>query len=290
MLGALLGKHPSLLTIPEAQFFVDCMPKDIGATVVPIDVITAIKAHYRFRIWQFDLPVFDRKEATYKELFEWLITCYSIHVDKTNIAAWIDHQPGHVKHIEKIQKIYPQLKVIHIVRDGRAVANSIMPLDWGPNTINRAAYFYEQRVGYGLAVEKYLGTQNAIQIRYEDLVGNLDDELNHLFEFIGVKTFNINSSRDIFSVPNFTKSQHSLVGNSVVGKRVNGWEKELTKREQEIFESITGDLLCYLGYQKKFAQSKGMSWIEKLTLEVKNILMKTINNYKFKNRVNRHIK
>ncbi|NOS35007.1 MAG: hypothetical protein GQ522_00045 [Deltaproteobacteria bacterium] len=73
-----------------------------------------------------------------------------------------------------------------------------------------------------------------------------------------------------FAVPQYTSRQHSLIGKRPDIKRVNAWERELTPREIEIFESITGDLLHYLGYVPRYGlKAKGVTEREKLALMIR---------------------
>ena len=46
---------------------------------------------------------------------------------------WVDHTPVNLKFFMHLVKHYERAKFIHIVRDGRAVASSVIPLEWGPN-------------------------------------------------------------------------------------------------------------------------------------------------------------
>src|SRR5439155_26280155 len=47
----------------------------------------------------------------------------------------VERTPGHVSHLPLIADVFPDARVIHIVRDGRAVARSLTSMDWGPDTI-----------------------------------------------------------------------------------------------------------------------------------------------------------
>ena len=289
LLGSLLGGHPQIITIPEAQFFVDCMPDDLNNTTNATQLMASIKAHYRFKIWNYSVPEYPQDHANYKQVFEWLVKSYACSQLKNDPLAWIDHQPGHVKHIGKIRKMYPNLKVIHIIRDGRAVANSIVPLDWGPNSINRAAYYYEQRIGFGLAAEQFLGPKHALQIKYENLITQPDVCLKKICEFIGFDYCREMLKANGLAVPEFTKSQHALVGGEICNARIDGWRTELPVRQQEIFELLTGDLLTYLGYTKKFNSPLQLSLKERLLMDSSHLYKSIINKYKFSSRVKRNI-
>src|SRR4051794_30654743 len=51
----------------------------------------------------------------------------------------LERTPWHVYDLELIAEVYPGARVIHIIRDGRAVARSLRAMEWGPATIEEAA-------------------------------------------------------------------------------------------------------------------------------------------------------
>src|SRR5206468_1282633 len=45
----------------------------------------------------------------------------------------------HVEHIDLISEVYPDARFVHLVRDGRDVARSLVAQPWGPKTVREAA-------------------------------------------------------------------------------------------------------------------------------------------------------
>jgi len=287
MLGSMLGAHSEMAAIPEAQFFVDCMPS-IKEPFNVSKIVEQIKQHYRFKIWNYSFPPVSENFSTYQEVFESLVKDYALKIhDKKGLKYWVDHQPGHVKHIAKIKNYYRGLKVINIIRDGRAVANSIMPLDWGPNAIHKAAYFWEQRIGYGFAVQRFLGEEQCLTVHYEHLVENPNSSMKTICDFLGLEFEDAMLETSGLKVPKFTTSQHNLVGQGLVNTRSDGWKTELSQREIEIFEKLTGDMLTYLGYSPITTQQTTFKLRERLLLEVSHLIKVLANKYAFRRRVKR---
>ena len=192
MLGAMVGAHPKIVCIPEAQFIVDLMPRGgSDIEIDPVDVIDRIVKHWRFRVWEFDLgsrrPVRGDIEPTYRAAIEWLVRQYAESVDRPDACIWVDQAPTHVFHIWKMLRHFAGAKFIHIVRDGRAVAASIMPLDWGPNEIYSAARNWQERVGYGYVAAAALGPERVLHVRYEDLLEGTEPAMRRVADFLGVE-------------------------------------------------------------------------------------------------------
>jgi len=286
LLGAILGTHPNIVCIPESQFKTDVYftlkkEKDENNLLKAFNMIIS---HWRFKIWELDisLPIkyIESPNFTYPKLIEYIVKQYANKVCKRNPTIWIDHTPSNLKYAITLNNLFNNnAKFIHIVRDGRGVASSIIPLDWGPNNIIKAAYWWTERVAYGLAAESFLGNDKIIRVRYEDLVINPSVTIKQLCSFLNIDYHYEMIKGYGFNVPRFTKEQHLLVGKPPNSSRANVWEKKLSSRKIEIFEYLTGDFLCYLGYELKFGnKSKPPLKFEKLIYEIYEIYRKLIAN------------
>lgn len=249
MLGALLGAAQRSIAIPEAQFVAELAPADATWRGALAPVIDRIAQHYRFRIWNFDLQgARPEGEGSYADAIRWLVRRYADFMGVPELESWIDHQPGHVREMAVLRSHFPELQCVHVVRDGRAVAASIMKLNWGPNTVQPAANYWVQRVAMGAALRDYLGEAKWIGTRYEDLVREPEPQLRRLCAFLGLDYVPQMASGGDFKVPAFTQGQHSLVGKAPDLSRLDGWRTSLSAREIEIFEALVGPLLIYHGY------------------------------------------
>lgn len=233
-----------------------------------------IANHWRFKVWGVayrPLPAgVQGGVESYPSLIDWIVTLYGEKAGKRGASLWIDHTPENVKYAETLRGLFPDMKMIHIVRDGRGVASSIMPLDWGPNTTWSAAHWWAESVSYGVAVESLYGKKRVMRVRYEDLVAESEKTLLEICAFLDIEYQPAMLDASGFAVPQYTSRQHSLIGKRPDIKRVNAWERELTPREIEIFESITGDLLHYLGYVPRYGlKAKGVTEREKLALMIR---------------------
>jgi hypothetical protein len=285
LLGSVLGAHSKIVAIPEAQFFVDCMPSNTDIEHDIKELYSNIAEHYRFKIWKFKIPNPICPKSSFQHAYTHLISEYnhSTH-GKLEAKYWVDHQPGHIKHLNKIKNAFPKVRVVNIIRDGRAVANSILPLDWGPNSINRAAYFWEKRVGYGLAAHNIMGKQ-MITIKYEDLTQNPKTEIEKLCLFLDLDFEPEMMKGNGLRVPEFTDKQHHLVGKGMNTSRVDKWKTELGSRNIEIFESLTDDFLTYLGYPLEHKRPIKPKINEAIALDLKHIYLSLVNKIKFRLRV-----
>ncbi|NDJ53335.1 MAG: sulfotransferase [Chloroflexi bacterium] len=258
LLGAMLGAHSACATSPESHFKMRILP-ELGGLHPDIDLSAAlelIRKHWRFRIWEMDVsdqavPA-ELLKSDYATLLNWLVARYAATQGDADATIWVDHTPENISYARSLVELFPQARIIHLVRDGRAVASSIMPLDWGPNTMMKAAPYWLAALSHGLAAERYLRPEQIIRVTYEDLVCYPEETLKTLCEFLEIDYQPAMASAGGFKPPDYTVSQHQLIGQAPNAARATKWERDLSPRQIEIFESLTRDFLHYLDYPLKY--------------------------------------
>ena len=175
LLGTLLGGHSECICVPESQFKIEMFRfADWGRNDIDVGhILNKIRTLFRFRLWGLDIDAksvpIKQIGSSYSELMSWIVREYSKNHGKPNPSFWIDHTPSNTRYASSLFNLFPEARILHIVRDGRGVASSIMRLDWGPNTINNAARYWVEKVAYGLASEMYWGSHRVKRVIYEDL-------------------------------------------------------------------------------------------------------------------------
>lgn len=255
----MLGSHADLLCVPEMQFKFEILRlagHETQGTEEQTDLIQKLATRSSFRIWELDGDTITTSgdQLRGRALIEGIVGAYGAKVGKPEPTMWIDHTPRNIRYAWTFFRAFPEAKMIHIVRDGRAVAASVLPLDWGPNEIDSAARFWAERLAYGLAAESFW-RKKVVRVRYEDLVQCPEVTLHRLCETLAISYDPVMCRAVGFQVPQYTAKQHALIGREPDSTRVNAWEKQLTARQVEIFESIASGLLETLGYTPQFGLS-----------------------------------
>lgn len=269
-LGDLLGAHPTCLCTPESQFIVNAPQKVMRRDHLPLETVslyeicTHIKRSWRFKIWNTDFElnsILTQQNGTQLPAVVYeLVRSYGRRHQRQFFDVWIDQTPSHIRHTHFLLNLFPNSKLVHLVRDGRAVANSIMPLDFGPNTSSAAASWWIRCVAHGLAAESFWGPARALRIHYEELLIDPEHTLKKICDFAAIEYQVRMLSGGGFAIPEYTLTQHSLVGEPFDSSRAGAWNNNLKPRDIEIFESIAGDFLSNLGYDcryKNFAKPLG---------------------------------
>lgn len=179
----------------------------------------------------------------------------------------IDHSPRNVQFAHVLAEAFPEARFIHLVRDGRAVFNSVKNLSWGPRTPYVAAAWWASQVAPGLALEQALGPDRVMRVRYEDLVLETENTLRALCAFAGIAFTPEMVGGGGVKLSPYAADVHPNIGQSPLASRLNAWEKQLSANEAEAFALATPSLLHWLGYPvpsdtwyKAFPRAQRMRW------------------------------
>ena len=258
LLASMLGSHPNYATTPECQFKVKLAHFLDWSQPIDQDkmksAIQFIDHHFRFLIWDTAINENNYFENTdeysLRSLIEHTVKQYSWQqLNKINPLVWFDHDPYNFKNRKTILEHFPDACFIHIVRDGRAVAASVMPLDWGPNTIYHAAHFYKKSLKHGLEAEKELSKHQIMRVKYENLVENPSKELEAICNWLDIEFSSNMVKAEGFKPPKYTTKQHKAVNQKPDATKTMSWKQKLNKEQIKVFESIAGELLEELGYE-----------------------------------------
>lgn len=190
-----------------------------------------------------------------------------------NCRCLIEKTPDHALHLDVIQEILPEAKVIHLIRDSRGVAASMMAAsksdwgrDWAPGNPVVAAETWNRFVAAAENAEKTLGPEQFLRVHYEDLHKNTATQLERIFEFIGLALDSAGSTQLVSTYDRKRKQDPDATGYTARGALhgtavrepdgfartglADGWRNELGRREASQIWKKTQSLMEKLGYDK----------------------------------------
>ena len=185
-LQKILGSHESIVTAQESEFFVSFAlpwirsfenqlnnPSGRGGTGLPCYLTEN----------QFEAII---RNTFYQIIAE--VRAYSeerIFVEKT---------PSHALVVDIIHRILPRAKFIHIVRDPRDVAASMIAAskswgkNWAPGNTFTAARMWSQHVRTAREQLVEISKEQIYWLRYEDLKISTAKVIEEILNFIGLET------------------------------------------------------------------------------------------------------
>jgi hypothetical protein len=190
--------------------------------------------------------------------------------------------------IREVARIYPEARVIHIIRDGRDAAVSAVHHSWNfgkkgkneeveakreayrrdpeglaetgesifaGNSLRRMAAEWNLRVGRTVEEGPDLLGERYAQVRYEDLLESPHEEVRRLLAFLGAEAGDETVRRCVeaasFERLSGGRERGEEDATSFFRKGVAGdWRSVFTEGDRRVFEEEAGGLLVELGYEK----------------------------------------
>ena len=218
------------------------------------------------REWGLDVSVSEfcsqLEEPSVKGIISRLFQLYACKEGK---VRWADKTPQHCFHTRAIREVFPEAKFIHLIRDGRDVAESLSRVYIGPKSMRNIANRWKRYIVEFNRVKMALPRDRYIEVYYEDLVRNPQGELERIFDFVGLRASGLrqqlkisSDSLDVESYPHFA------VKSSVSAGKVGVFKRRFSYRDLQVFESIAGAALDFHGYALVTDGNAKLSLREKL--------------------------
>jgi hypothetical protein len=252
----MLNSHPRIYIPPESDF----IPRfflnnhEISLSRDQISRYTeTIYTEYRF-VREWEGPRFNISAGNDVKLSpaQFLDNLYSIYAQQKGAERWGDKTPIYSSYVDLINNIFPSAQFIHLIRDGRDVALSMLD-KWGKREIHIDIYFaarnWDRRIREARSSGKQLGFKRYYEVYYEKLVTNPEDELINLCEYLQeeYKESMVNP-HELGQKEIEPGSFHTEIRNPPSPKRIARWEKEMSLEDQRLFHDVAGELLNQLNY------------------------------------------
>lgn len=163
-------------------------------------------------------------------------------------VRWLDKTPYYILHLPAVMEMFPDAQIIHIIRDGRDCALSMMERahDLHVYNVYHAAKYWEQYVETGREWGRTAGDGIYCELRYEDLLAKPTDSLHKVCCFLKEEYSD--------SLVNFQKSADPKTKTPLLRKEIQKdntekWRQKMTPWQIRVFESAAGSTLEKVGYR-----------------------------------------
>jgi hypothetical protein len=268
LLRLLLTTHSDICIPPESLFFVALESKYGNVSIQIEEFLDDLYGEDfpKFCEWKVDRKLLLNNLNSYQELSYALAveTVYQTYRQQFDPIAliWGDKNPCHIHYVDKIQRHFPESKIILIVRDFRACYSSMKNIVakeqgarqvWtGPRTLEGMARQWNQIVN--LVDKYYQKNEQFYLVYYEELVREPVAQLTKVCEWLGVdfQELMLNFYQKNAELGLVLPSQVTLNPNTfkpIDSERINAWQNELSLVEVKAIELTNGKSLERLGYR-----------------------------------------
>jgi len=258
LLRFMLNSSPHVYIPPESdfipRFFLGRPHQELtGARIAHL--LDVIFRRYRFvKEWQGEPPdaaaFAARLPARTPAAF--LDTLYTDYARQRGAGRWGDKTPIYASYVDFIADLFPTARFVHILRDGRDVALSMID-KWGDKELHVDVYFaarnWVRRIRQARASGARLGPGRFYEMRYEALVADPEAELRPLCDFLDEPYLPQMAQPDRLGREQVAAGDfHEAVRRPPSTTRVDRWRHEMSPADLRLFQRVAGPLLRELGY------------------------------------------
>lgn len=235
LMRVMLDAHSAISCGPETHFLVD-------------ERLRAYHLHFRRTWWRraegYGYTLDDMDDLVRDFVRGWFET----YMRRQGKRRWADKTPQTIHVLPYVWELFPDAKFVHMIRDGRDVACSIIPQKWGPNNVKDAATRWVECIEKGVVHRG--DTERYTEVRYEELVADQEGQAKRVLAWVGEEWEPevLEYWKHDHDNPTKTESSAAQVEKPIYTSSIGRWERDLSSRDLKRFLRIAGPTLETLGY------------------------------------------
>jgi hypothetical protein len=170
------------------------------------------------------------------------------------VPRWAENSPEGMLYLPRIKQLMPDVLVVHIIRDGRDVANSlanvryVRPFPWENRYgLIGCGLYWEWIVQQGRKFGKSLGG-DYVEVHFEELLAHPQETLDQIGRFIDQPLDYEMIQRVGYGSVSKPNTSFSTSEPNTKFNPVGRWKTSFSADELERFERLVGNTLQELGY------------------------------------------
>ena len=245
LLRVMLDSHPYISCGPEMK-------------VLPLICKFQTELKSGFAEFLNSYQVSDEKiDLLFRDLINGL---FSSHLQANGKRRWAEKTPHNLLYIRQLSRIFPEARFVHVLRDGRDVAASLVEMQWfdikskqkiwyTENIRNAAIYWKEIVSGIRKAAVDAGVWGRYAELRYEDMIVDPKENLEELMNFLGEEWDDrlLDYYNQVHELPE-GESSSPQVKKSLYTSSIGRWKQSFTDEDRRIFKETAGELLVELEY------------------------------------------
>lgn len=264
LLRRMVDAHPQIAITRETHWIPDiardvrCIDAEARVTAALPDILHAHPKFGTFGVELDELRALAEGAPPYAAFVESLFERYGAGCAKPFVG---DKTPGYVRDLPLLHALFPDARFVHLVRDGRDVALSVLGWErkaeqferrfpiWSESPLVTAALWWRWHVLLGRRDGRALPIGSYYEVRYEELVADPERECRSLMRFLGLEfddaMLRFHEGR--------TRNDPGLSAKRAWLPPTQGlreWRREMPPENIEAFEAAAGDALDEFGYER----------------------------------------
>jgi Sulfotransferase family len=254
LLRVMLDRH-SELAVPDESYFVPQLADRHLRHVDPDEFVDDLRRIDTLAEWDVPLDKVCARLTERMPIGAAIATVYAVYAEERGKPRWGDKTPMYMQNLRLLERLFPDALFVHLIRDGRDAALSFLSMPQGlmtetwmqPRSVAGFACQWRAEVVAAGRVGRRVGAERYLEVRYEDLVGDVEPVLRRIASFVRLAyepaMADYAGNVDVSAKPH----QQSLRQPPTAGLR--DWRLQMPPEDVGAFDQVAGDLLDELGYE-----------------------------------------
>jgi hypothetical protein len=254
LLRVMLDRH-SELAVPDESYFVPQLADRHLRHVDPDAFVDDLRRIDTPAEWDVPLEKVRARLTDRMPIGAAIATVYTVYAEEHGKRRWGDKTPMYMQNLRLLERLFPDALFVHLIRDGRDAALSFLSMPKGlmtetwmqPRGVAGFAGQWRAEVKAAQRLGRRVGDQRYLEVRYEDLVGDVESVLRRIATFARLPyepaMADYAGNVDVSTKPH----QQSLNRPPTAGLR--DWRLQMSPEDVGAFDRVAGDLLGELGYE-----------------------------------------
>jgi len=193
--------------------------------------------------------ILSEPQSSHRIVLENILFCYAAKQGK---PIWGQQTPGDIEVVARILKVFPQARIIQIIRDPRDIILSLRKVPWGRKG-NMIEHLKQWKRCVRLSEHnKCLNQQNYFEIKYETLLVGTEETVSKICSFVGAAfepqmLQHHKKAEPIFSLSGEPWKAKAL--GQIDPDNLANWKGQLTPEELQLISRLVGRELIGKGYE-----------------------------------------
>jgi radical SAM superfamily enzyme YgiQ (UPF0313 family) len=268
LLRSLLDAHQNIVVPYELTFIIDLYPRyghyKNWDTNTKKSFFNDLTHQPLINFWDIDPQLFMEKFLNTPSDIDYSYVCKFVYLQfkslmpKQNILLIGDKNPIYTIHVNRLLRIFPEAKFIHITREYKDQISSMLNVNFEKPLISSLAYRWKY-FNKIIQTFKEEHPESVFFLKYEDLVKNPEIEMKKVFNYLSVpyneNIFEFYKVKDDF-VKTYSKEKvekyHKELFQPINTSRIGTWLQNIDERKVKKIEAIIGRDAETFGYERKY--------------------------------------
>jgi hypothetical protein len=250
----MLDRNPAL-AVPDESYFVPQLARRHRAPVDPAAFVDDLRRLPTLVEWELSPDAVAARLHTGMTTGEAVAAIFAAYAAERGKARWGDKTPLYMQHLDLLERLFPDARYVHLIRDGRdaalsflSVSDGLMTEGWGhPRDARGFACQWATEIRAARSLGARVGPDRYFELHYETLVADPDAVLRAVCGFAGLE-FDP-GMLDYVGRTDSARKAHQQRLNEPPRQGVRNWLTEMAPDDRRAFEAVAGGVLGALGYE-----------------------------------------